>query len=134
MKPVAALAASAALAAFGIASAQEAPISNGASLDLYLASQRGVGLDRAGWVNPFLPEASADAVVARDEPGISGDASLNRVLARLDRAALDAGGWVNPFVRESSYSAGNPLLAVGPGEGVTTSGPATRELPPLVAR
>ncbi|HET7825326.1 MAG TPA: hypothetical protein VFK90_08330 [Anaeromyxobacter sp.] len=136
MKTSAAALASIALAFAGEAFAEDASIRNGATLDAYLAQQRAEGLERVGWVNPFLPQASAshgDAVATAGE-GVSGDALLGRIVAGLDRAALDRGGWNNPYVRNAeTYEAGHPLLLATPGQGVTTGGPTQAEVRPTVA-
>jgi hypothetical protein len=146
MKTFAAVLASIALASGGAASAEDAPIRDGATLDHHLAQQRAAGLERVGWVNPFLPQASAsfgeavaiagESVAAGSPPeeGVSGDALVARIVAGLDRAALDRGGWNNPYVRNAATSeAGHPLLLATPGQGVTTGGPAQSDVRPLVA-
>ena len=48
---------------------------------------------------------------------------------------LDRGGWVNAFVSNPGYDAGNRLLAVRAGEGVTTvaSSSRFRVLPQVLA-
>lgn len=70
---------------------------------------------RGQWVNPLMPEGTG---VASAEP--SGDRQLTRMVAAYSREQLDRGGWVNAWVTNDSYAAGEPLLAVRVGEGVTT--------------
>jgi hypothetical protein len=131
----AALAAFLLLAPRAAAADDDPSISNGATLDQHLARQREAGFDRADWVNPHFPQASAShgapvaqpgngLTVGPTDPGGSGDALLTSLVAGYDRAALDRGGWTNPLVSDSGYAAGSPLLGVRPGGGVTLFGPA----------
>ncbi|HEY6099615.1 MAG TPA: hypothetical protein VIW03_09305 [Anaeromyxobacter sp.] len=99
MSRFAAVVASAVLALPGIAAAEDAPISNGASLDQYLAAQRAVGVDRAEWVNPLLTQAPEEVAVA--DGGISGDVSLDRAMAEYRQPIPDGSVWRNPHLPAS---------------------------------
>jgi hypothetical protein len=112
---------------------QAAPAESGDRLLAGIVAQYGrAELDRGAWINPYVPSAAAanpitavevadgaTVVAPRDDAG-SGDEMLMRAVAEYTRAALDRGGWENQFVTDPSYAAGNPLLAVPAGEGVTT--------------
>jgi hypothetical protein len=114
----------------------ELSISDDASLDRSTAQYRSPFVAEQGWYSPCVPiateeHASAVPQRARDaadaaQAGDSGDRTLTRIVAQYDRATLDRGGWENPFAPDSHYAAGNPLLAVRTGEGVTL-GPAGAE-------
>lgn len=52
----------------------------------------------------------------------SADHRLNCIVATHTRESLDRGGWVIPWVGAASYAAEHPLVAVRPGEGVTSLG------------
>lgn len=116
MDRIAAITVAAALAMPAVAAAEDAPISNGATLDHHLAARRAAGGDRAEWVNPYV----ARRVEENDASG-SGDAVLARAVAPYTRERLDAGGWQNRLMRDEHYACGNPMLRVAPGQGVTTS-------------
>lgn len=83
-----------------------------ASLDQYQSLQV-----RGQWLNPLMPHGTGQ-YAATSQP--SGDLLLQEVVAGYGRSLLDRGGWLNPYVNEAHYSAGEPLLAVGIGEGLTT--------------
>lgn len=76
----------------------------------------------AKWTNAMLPQASGDYVAVAE--GTSADDKFMRQIAFYTRDMLDRGGWVNAFIADDHYAAGNTLLAVAVGEGVTTSVPA----------
>jgi len=90
-------------------------------------------LDSGGWENSLLPSAAAGNPILAAQVGTgvtipaavgesaSGDELLTRAVSLYTRARLDGGGWENPFVGAPHYAAGNPLLAVRVGEGVTTT-------------
>jgi hypothetical protein len=112
----AAVSAAFAIAAAGVFPAQAAP----ADAQLHDVLQQYRSADARGqWVNALMPEATGLASVA---PGAapSGDRHLNQLVATYTREQLDRGGWANAWVREDHYAAGEPLLAVRVGEGVTT--------------
>ena len=67
-----------------------------------------------GWVNPHMPHGTG--VVAAN----SASDILATILVNYTRERLDRGGWVNAWAPTPGYAAGNPLLAVGQGEGVTS--------------
>lgn len=75
---------------------------------------------RGEWHNSLMPQATGRLMA----DGPSADSVLQAVLAGYDRVALDRGGWSNPWVQDASYAAGEPLLAVKVGDGVTTLGAA----------
>lgn len=78
---------------------------------------------RGAWINPWMPAVA--------EP--SGDARLQAQVAAYTRQAMDRGGWANPWVRDTRYAAGEPLLAVAVGSGVTSRGETLREPVRLLA-
>ena len=106
------LAAALAIAAAGVFPAQAAPADE--QLQDVLQQYRGAD-ERGQWVNALMPEATGLASAAP-----SGDQHLNRLVAAYTREQLDRGGWANAWVREDHYAAGEPLLAVRVGDGVTT--------------
>ena len=106
------LAAALAIAAAGIFPAQAAPADE--QLQDVLQQYRSAET-RGQWVNALIPEATGLASAAT-----SGDQRLDRIVATYTREQLDRGGWANAWVREDHYAAGEPLLAVRVGEGVTT--------------
>jgi hypothetical protein len=67
-----------------------------------------------GWVNPHMPHGTR--VYATN----SATDILAAILVNYTREQLDRGGWVNAWAPTPGYAAGNPLLAVGQGEGVTS--------------
>lgn len=69
---------------------------------------------RGAWFNPWMPAVA--------EP--SGDERLQSQVAGYTRQALDRGGWSNPWVAGDHYAAGEPLLKVAVGGGVTSQGEA----------
>lgn len=79
---------------------------------------------RGQWVNTLMPVATGFASAAP-----SGDQHLNRIVAAYTREQLDRGGWSNAWVTNDSYAAGEPLLAVRIGDGVTTRVAAIPVLP-----
>ena len=70
---------------------------------------------RGQWVNPWRPSATGTAVAERP----SADARLAEIVAGYTREALDRGGWVNLVFTETHYAAGNPLLSLPVGQGVS---------------
>ncbi len=76
---------------------------------------------RHAWVNPIMPQASADAVMPHR--GVSAGVQFMRSIAFYTRDMLDRGGWVNPYAPATGYDSGNALLAVRIGEGVTLTAP-----------
>lgn len=82
------------------------------------------------WVNRWAPGLSATAPAAVPE---SADRRLQAIVAMYTRDRLDRGGWVNPWVGDGNDAAGEPLLAVAVGSGVTTRGEPARQPAPLVA-
>ena len=70
---------------------------------------------RGEWTSPLAPTAAADEVAP-----LSADTLLTNLVLQYDRATLDRGGWVNAFVDDVGYDSGNALLAISPGEGVTS--------------
>jgi hypothetical protein len=67
-----------------------------------------------GWVNPHMPHGTG--VYAND----SATDILAAIFVTYTRERLDRGGWVNAWAPTPGYDAGNPLLAVGQGEGLTS--------------
>lgn len=84
-------------------------------------------LGQRTWVNPILPAATGT------EAGPSGDQLLQQRLAGYTRELLDRGGWRNAWVAQAHYAAGEPLLAVAVGAGVTSGSAAAPALPDLPA-
>jgi hypothetical protein len=109
---VASAAAAFAIALSGVFPAQAAP----ADEQLHDVLQQYRSADARGqWLNTLMPEATGLASAAP-----SGDQHLNQIVAVYTREQLDRGGWANAWVREDHYAAGEPLLAVRVGDGVTT--------------
>jgi len=79
------------------------------------------------WADRMASTRAADPAAATP----SADRHLQRITAGYTREMLDRGGWCNPWMSAAAYSAGEPLLAVRPGEGVTTAG-APSTSPPTV--
>jgi hypothetical protein len=75
---------------------------------------------RSAWVNPLMPQGTGLIAFAR----ISADEKLQAIVASYDRANLDRGGWRNAWADDDHYAAGEPLLAVKVGAGVTSGGGA----------
>lgn len=71
---------------------------------------------RGAWSNQWMPLGT----------GVQATLSADRVLMAqvhaYNRALFDRGGWTNPYVPVPGYDAGNVLLAVLPGEGVSSGG------------
>jgi hypothetical protein len=80
---------------------------------------------RGAWTNPYMPHGTGNDATA------SADEVLAGILAGYTRDVLDRGGWFNAWVASPGYDAGNPLLAVRQGEGVTHS--AARQPPAFAA-
>ncbi len=112
MTTVQTLAAALAIAAAGALPAQAAPADE--QLQDVLQQYRSADA-RGQWVNILMPAATGLASAAP-----SGDQHLDRIVAAYTREQLDRGGWANAWVREDHYAAGEPLLAVRIGDGVTT--------------
>ena len=73
------------------------------------------GLETRGiWRNPLRPLATGQ------EPSPSADEVLTAIVRSHTRINLDRGGWANPYVPVPGYDAGNALLAVSPGNGITS--------------
>lgn len=70
---------------------------------------------RGTWQNPLLPAATGAEPTPR-----SADAIMAEQVAHYSRKVLDRGGWSNPHAPGSGYDAGNPLLAVQPGNGLSS--------------
>lgn len=122
------------------AESHEGQISDDATFNESLRQYRGSSdLEASAWFNPYMPEVSVDysasangdaAFVATSDETESADARMAQIVAQYDRSMLDRGGWENPYL--PSVSAGNPLLAVAVGSGVTRQlyeeeGAASRE-------
>ena len=69
---------------------------------------------RGTWRNPLMPLATGQ------EPGPSADEVLTAIVSSHTRINFDRGGWGNPYVPAPGYDAGNVLLAVPPGSGITS--------------
>ena len=70
---------------------------------------------RGEWTSPLA--------TTKDDGGEtqpSADTLLTALVQQYDRDSLDRGGWVNAFVNDVGYDSGNALLAVSPGEGITS--------------
>lgn len=115
----------AACAASGTAIAGEAD----AALDRAVSELRQDVAARGAWVNPYMPHGTGQFAAE------SADRILTATLRVYTRDVLDRGGWINPFVTERHYDAGNALLAVMPGEGVTivATAPKPIEVRPVIA-
>lgn len=72
---------------------------------------------RGTWQNPLLPAATGAEPAPR-----SADAIMAEQVAHYSRKVLDRGGWNNPHAPGSGYDAGSPLMAVQPGNGVSSGG------------
>ena len=73
----------------------------------------------ARWINALAPAASGDYVAVAE--ATSADDKFMRQIAYYTRDMLDRGGWLNAFIADDHYAAGNRLLAVAVGEGVTSA-------------
>lgn len=82
------------------------------------------------WVNRWAPGLGMSAPAAVTE---SADRRLQAIVAIYTREALDRGGWANAWAGGATYAAGEPLLAVAVGSGVTSRGEPARLPAPLVA-
>ena len=71
---------------------------------------------RGAWINPWMSEGAGGSASP------SADQVLMAQVRAYDRALFDRGGWSNPYVPVPGYDAGNVLLAVLPGEGVSSGG------------
>lgn len=71
---------------------------------------------RGAWINPWMAGGTGLGVSP------SADQVLMAQVSAYDRALFDRGGWTNPYVPVPGYDAGNVLLAVLPGEGVSSGG------------
>lgn len=92
------------------------PVSAQPAVDPVVAQARQIMeryAERGTWSSPLLSAQAADAGAQ------SADTVMARVLAGYTRALLDHGGWINPYVTTPGYDAGNPLLAMAPGDGAT---------------
>jgi hypothetical protein len=72
-------------------------------------------VSRGEWTSPL---GSTNGDGGATQP--SADTILTALVQQYDRASLDRGGWVNAFVNDVGYDSGNALLAVSPGEGITS--------------
>jgi hypothetical protein len=72
------------------------------------------------WQNVWMPQASAHAMTV----ALSGDQQMDQIVASYSRSSLDRGGWENILMTNSTYTATNPLMAVGVGSGATSPMPA----------
>lgn len=107
-------------------SAPSAVTSADAAMEHHLGTEyKNLGLRT--WVNPILPAATGS------DTGPSGDQLLQQRLVSYTRELLDRGGWRNAWVTEAHYAAGEPLLAVAVGAGVTSGSAAPSGLPDLPA-
>jgi hypothetical protein len=108
------------------ASAQTAgPVTSAdAAMELH-SSQAYKNLDQRTWVNPMMPTATGNFAT----PTVSADQQLQQRVAGYTRESLDRGGWRNAWVAGSHYAAGEPLLAVAVGTGVTSGGAAVTDKP-----
>jgi hypothetical protein len=104
-----------AVACVGSASAASADDALNANLQQFKQLQA-----RGEWQNTLMPQGTGRLMA----DGPSADSVLQAVLTGYDRVALDRGGWANPWVSTEGYAAGEPLLAVKVGDGVTTIGAA----------
>jgi hypothetical protein len=91
-----------------------------ATLEGAVAELRTVPPDRGEWTNRYMSHGTGRYSAA------SADEILTATLRIYTRQVLDRGGWVNAFVSNPGYDAGNPLLAVRAGEGVTTVASSSR--------
>jgi hypothetical protein len=71
------------------------------------------------WQNVWMPQASAHAMTV----ALSGDQQMDQIVASYSRSSLDRGGWENILMTNSTYTATNPLMAVGVGSGATSPMP-----------
>lgn len=100
------------------AAATTTPASAGDDVIVDAARQIMAGAsERGAWHNPLAPQATGPQAAPR-----SADEIMNEQIAHYSRKVLDQGGWINPFVAEPGYDVGNPLLAVAPGDGVSSGG------------
>lgn len=86
------------------------------ALDATVSQYRGADA-RGRWHNSWMVQA-AGSTAAR---GPSADERLLYIVSGHTRDALDRGGWANAMLTNSTYAAGNALLAVRIGDGVTTA-------------
>lgn len=115
----------AAALAMPAAAEEDAPISNGATLDNYLAARRAAEGDRAEWVNPYVSSAPEEAAIAA-AAGISGDVSLDRAMAEHLRSFADGITWRNPHLPASMVE-GNEASGSGDEVLARAVAPYTRE-------
>jgi hypothetical protein len=108
------------LAAGAVGAGHDAVACGDADFNLEVKSLRQASVPRGIWYNPMMPAGT----------GRSGSASADQVLAGIlvsyTRQVLDRGGWSNPVMATQDYAAGNPLLVVRAGDGVTTVAAAPR--------
>jgi hypothetical protein len=107
-------------AAIAIASAFAASAQAAAAddrLDAVVGQFRPMPL-RSAWINPLMPQGTGLVTFA----SVSADEKLQTIVAAYDRASLDRGGWRNAWADGDHYAAGEPLLAVKVGAGVTSGG------------
>jgi hypothetical protein len=122
------------------AASDEVSISDDASLNDAMRRYQPLPSEQIAWRNPYMPQgsvsylapAAADEVAASGpagstDPTESADENMARIVAQYDRAMLDRGGWVNSFL--PPVAAGNPIVAVASGAGVTLSGTAGDQQP-----
>ena len=101
------------------ASGDHVAVARAESADIALERlTRSYGRPDAKWVNAMLPAASGDYVMVAEAR--SADEGFMRQVAFYTRDMLDRGGWANAFISDDHYAAGNRLLAVRVGEGVTS--------------
>jgi hypothetical protein len=97
-----------------------------ATLEGAVAELRTEPLDRGEWTNRYMSHGTGRYSAA------SADELLTATLRIYTRQLLDCGSWVNTLVSSPGYDAGNPLLAVRAGEGVTTVASPSRLPAPQV--
>ena len=123
--PILSIAVCASLFAFGTPSFAA---QGDATLQGALAELRTVSPDRGEWTNRYMSHGTGRYSAA------SADELLTATLRIYTRQLLDCGSWVNALVSSPGYDAGNPLLAVRAGEGVTTvASPSRLQAPQVVA-
>ncbi len=74
-------------------------------------------VDTKEWLNAMMPSGTGTAYAGASQ---SADEAMSTMLRQYSRVALDRGHWTNDHMGDASgYAAGNSLLAVAPGSGVS---------------
>jgi hypothetical protein len=109
-----------ALVAGAVGAGQDAVACGDGDFNQEVRSLRQASATRGVWYNTLMPAGTGRYASA------SADQVLGAILVSYTRQVLDRGGWLNVVMATQGYAAGNPLLAVRAGEGVTTAAVSPR--------